>query len=106
MGHSLHLLLLVLDRGERDLLESGLHALAVLGRRGQVLDLGVFGEELLHRRVLDLALLLAVDLVADQDEGELLGLLGRALVEELGDPGLDVVEGLRGGRGTRLLVMS
>lgn len=71
-----------------------------------MLDLGVLGEELLDGGVLDLALVLAVDLVADEDEGELLGLLGGALVEELGDPGLDVVEGLARGAVTRLLVMS
>jgi hypothetical protein len=57
-------------------------------------DLGVLGEELLHGGVLDLALVLTIDLVADEDEREFLRLLGGALVEELRDPGLDVIEGL------------
>ena len=71
-----------------------------------MLDAGVLLEELGHAALVDLPLVLAVNFVADQNEGELLGLLGRALVEELGDPGLDVVEGLGRSEGTLLLVMS
>ena len=51
-------------------------------------------QELLNSRLLHLALLLPVDLISNQNEGEFLGLLRSALVEELSDPRLDVVEGL------------
>lgn len=98
--------MLVLNRGKRDLLEGRLHALSILGAGGQVLDLRVLGQEVLDRRFLDLPLLLAIDLVSDEDEWELLGLLGRTLIQELRDPGLDIVEGLPYPILTRLLVMS
>lgn len=71
-----------------------------------MLDLGVLGQEVLDGRFLDFSLLLAIDLVPDEDEWELLGFLGRALIKELSDPGLDVVEGLPNPIGTRLLVIS
>ena len=59
-----------------------------------MLDLGVLLQELVDCVLLDITFLLAVDLIAHQDEGELFGFLGRPLVEEFSDPGLDVVEGL------------
>lgn len=102
----LHVLLPVLHRGQRDLLEGRLHALPVLGTGGHVLDFRVLRQELLHRGLLDFPLLLPIDLVAHQNEGEFFGLLGRPLVEELSDPALDVVEGLVRRLSTRLLVMS
>lgn len=71
-----------------------------------MLDLRVLGQEVLNRRFLHFSLLLAIDLVSHQDEGELLGFLGRALVEELGDPSFDVVEGLPSTIVTRLLEIS
>lgn len=96
-GRHLHgdeyVLLPVLHRGQRDLLEGRLHALPVLGTGGHVLDFRVLRQELLHRGLLDFPLLLPIDLVAHQNEGEFFGLLGRPLVEELSDPALDVVEG-------------
>lgn len=98
--------MLVLNRSQSDLLEGCLHALSVLGTGGQVLDLRVLGQEVLDRRFLDLSLLLAIDLVPDEDEWELLGFLGCALIEELSDPGLDVIEGLPNPILTRLLVIS
>ncbi len=102
----LHVLLPVLHRGEGDLLEGGLHALSILSARSHVLDLRVLRQELLHRGLLHLSLLLPIHLVPHQDEGEFFGLLGRALVEELSDPALDVVEGLVHRQITRLLVIS
>lgn len=71
-----------------------------------MLDLRVLGQEVLDRRFLDLSLLLAIDLVPDEDEWELLRFLGCALIEELSDPGLDVIEGLPNPILTRLLVIS
>lgn len=69
-------------------------------------DLGVLLQELSHAPFLDLPLFLAIDLVAHQNEGEFFWFLGCSLVEELCDPGLDVVEGLNGSGLTRLFVMS
>ena len=91
---NVHLFLLVLDRGQRNLLKGWFHTLPVFGAGGQVLDFGVAAQEILQAGVFHLTVLFAVDFVAHQDEGEFLGLLGRPLVQELGYPGLDVVEGL------------
>lgn len=69
-------------------------------------DAGVLFQELGHAALVDLPLVLAVNFVADQNEGEFLRLLGSTLVEELGDPGLDIVEGLGRSGSTLLLVIS
>lgn len=98
--------MLVLDRCQSYLLESNLDALSILGAGLQVHDLGVLLQELVDGFLFYLPLGLPVYLVAHQDEGELLGLLGRALRQELRDPGLDVVEGLDRKAGTFLFVMS
>ena len=98
--------MLVFNRGKRDLLEGRLHALSILGAGGQVLDLRVLGQEVLDRRFLNLSLLLTIDLVSDENEWELLRFFGRTLTEELGDPTLDIVEGLPNPILTRLLVIS
>lgn len=66
----------------------------------------MFLQELSHAQYLDLPLLLTIDLVAHQNEGEFFWFLGSSLVEELCDPGLDVVEGLIRSGLTRLFVMS
>lgn len=71
-----------------------------------MLDPRMLGKELLNGYLLHFPLLFSVDLVAHQDEGELLRLLRRSLVQELTNPRLDVVEGLGPGIGTRLLVIS
>lgn len=71
-----------------------------------MLDAGVLFQELGHATLVDLPLVLAVNFVADQNEGEFLRFLGSTLVEELGDPGLDVVEGLGRSGNTLLLVIS
>jgi hypothetical protein len=94
LSNGIHFLLFILNRGKGDLLEGRLHSLSILSAGSQVLDLRMLGEELLDRWVLHLALLLAVDLVSDQDEGELLRLLRRSLVQEFSDPGLNVVKWL------------
>lgn len=59
-----------------------------------MLDLRMLRQELLHRRLLHLPLLLPVDLISNQNEREFLRLLRSTLVEELSDPRLDVIEGL------------
>ena len=57
-------------------------------------DFRVLLKELVHGFLGHFALRLSIVFIADEDEGEFLRLLGRPLVHELVDPGLDVIEGL------------
>ena len=72
----------------------------------KVAHLRMLGQELLNCDLFDFPLLLPIDFVPNQNEGKLLRFLGRALVEKLGDPGFDIIEGLHERHLTRLLVMS
>lgn len=63
-------------------------------------------EELSHTCFLHFSLLLTVDLIAHQNKWEFLRLFWGSLVEELRDPGLDVVERLNERLLTLLFVMS
>ena len=96
----------VLDRSQGDLLESHLNALTVLGAGRQVLYSGMLLQEFTDTGFFDLSFVLTVDLVANQNEGEFFRFLGSSLVEEFGDPGFDVIEGLIRSVSTRLFVMS
>ena len=98
--------MLVLNRGQGDLLEGDLDSLTVLGTGGQVLDFGVLLQEFIDAGFLDFSFFLAIYLVTDQNEGEFFWLLGGSLVEELCDPRFDVIEGLDQSERTRLFVMS
>ena len=59
-----------------------------------MLDLGMFGQEVLNCALFHLSLLLPINFIPYQNEGKLLGFLRRALIEKLGDPGLDIIKGL------------
>jgi hypothetical protein len=63
-------------------------------------------EEFGDAGFLDFSFVLAIDFVADENEGEFFRLLGGPLVEELGYPRLDIVEGLDQSERTRLFVIS
>lgn len=69
-------------------------------------DLWMFRQEVLNRGFFNLAFVLAIDLVSDENEGELFRFFGCALIEELSDPGLNVIKGLPKTIVTRLLVIS
>lgn len=71
-----------------------------------MLDLRMFGQEVLNCALFDLPLLLPINFIPNQNEGKLLRFLRCALVEKLGDPRFDIIEGLHDGYLTRLLVMS
>lgn len=71
-----------------------------------MLDLRMLGQEFLNCDLFDFPLLLPIDFIPNQNEGKLLRFLRRALVEKLGDPGFDIIEGLHERHLTRLLVMS
>jgi len=69
-------------------------------------DFRMLVEEFLHAGVFNFPFILAIDFVADQNKWELFRLLWSSLVEELGDPGFNILEGLARDRSTLLLVMS
>lgn len=98
--------MLVLDRRQGYLLECHFHSFPVLRRGSQVLDPWMLPQELGNARLLHFSLRLPVDLIPHQDEGELLRLFRGSLVQELCDPGFDIVERLLYWRSTFLLVMS
>lgn len=63
-------------------------------------------EELLNAGIFNFPFFFAIDFVADQNKWELFRLLGSSLIEEFGDPGFNIFEGLARDRSTLLLVMS
>ena len=71
-----------------------------------MLDSGMLLQKFSDTRFLDFSLFLTIYLIANQDEGEFFRLFGCSLIEELCDPGFDVIEGLNQSELTRLFVMS
>jgi len=102
----LHFFCLVLNRGQGDFFEGNLDSLTVLGTGGQMLDFGMLFQKFIDAGFLNFSFILAIYLVADQNEREFFRFFWCSLIKELCDPRFDVIEGLNRSELTRLFVMS
>lgn len=89
--------MLIFDWSQCDLLKCWLDSLPVLSAWGKMFYLWMLWQKLLNCRLLDFPLLLSVNFVADQNKGKFLWFFWGSLVQELGDPSLDIFEWLNWG---------